>query len=57
LSASAVVKLILGHDQRVDTPGGTLANQVIQAAEQEIVPADFPDNYLKREQERLIADS
>ena len=55
LSASAVVRLILGHDQRVDTPGGTLADQVIQAAEQEIVPADFPDNYLKRAQKRLKA--
>jgi membrane protein len=56
LTAAAVIRLVLGHDQGVDTPGGTLADQVIQAAENEIVPADFPDNYLKREKEKLMAD-
>ena len=57
LTAAAVVRLILGHDQGVDTPGGTLADQIIQAAEDKIVPADFPNNYLTRKEERLIADS
>lgn len=56
LTAAAVVRLILGHDQGVDTPGGTLADRIIQVAEKVIVPTDFPDNYLKREQERLKAE-
>ncbi|MEA2114508.1 MAG: YihY/virulence factor BrkB family protein [Thermodesulfobacteriota bacterium] len=56
LTAAAVVRLILGHDQGIDTPGGTLADRIIQAAEKVVVPSEFPDKYLTREGEKLMAD-
>ena len=47
LTAAEVVRLVLGHDRPLNTPGGTLADRVIQAAEKVIPPADFPDNSFK----------
>ena len=49
LTAGCVVRLILGHEQKSKTIGGSLAEQVIQAGEKIIVPADFPEKYLNSE--------
>jgi membrane protein len=49
LTASCVVRLVLGYDQKSKTVGGDLAEQVIQAGEKIIVPADFPEKYLNSE--------
>ena len=56
LSAAEVVRLVLGHDQNVKTVGGTLAGQVIQAAEKIIAPADFPGSFAGTG-ERIICDA
>ncbi len=49
LTATEIVSLVLGHDQPVTTPGGTLADRVIQAAEKIIAPEDFPGGYMVKQ--------
>jgi len=57
LTATEVVNLVLGHDHPVATPGGTLADRVIKAAEKIIAPTDFPDNYLVKGKERAVTEN
>jgi membrane protein len=47
LTAKEVVHLVLGSDKVTDTVGGTLADQIIQAAEKAATVQDFPADYLK----------
>ncbi len=56
VTAGEIVRIVLGQDQEVNTPGGTLADQIIRAAEK-AAPADFPENFLEREEEKLKAES
>ena len=46
VKARDVVRLVLGHDKTVPTPGGTLADRIIAGAEQAAMKEDFPRNYL-----------
>ncbi len=47
LTAKEVVHLVLATDKATDTVGGTLADQVVQAAEKAAAAQNFPGNYLK----------
>jgi hypothetical protein len=46
--ARDVVHLVLGHDQPSATPGGTLADLIIRAAEEAADRVDFQRQYLKQ---------
>ncbi len=46
--ARDVVRLVLGHDKTVPTPGGTLAEKIITGAEQVAMRENFPGKYLQQ---------
>ncbi len=48
VTAREIVSLVLGDSRAMLSPGGTLAQRVIQAAEKIIPAADFPDRYLQK---------
>jgi membrane protein len=49
LTATEVVQLVLGTDGVGNTVGGTLADQIIQAAEKTAAAQDFPGGYLRQQ--------
>lgn len=48
VDATRIIRLILGKDGVVDSVGGHLADQVVQAAEEVFPAEDFLDNYLTK---------
>lgn len=53
LTAREVIRLVLGDDHVRRTPGGTLAFQVVQAAEETAAAVNFPGDFLQQKQQGL----
>ncbi|XOF33164.1 MAG: YihY/virulence factor BrkB family protein [Candidatus Electrothrix sp. YB6] len=48
VSTDRIIRLIIGEQEESNSAGGTLADQIVLAAEQALPPGDFPDKYLTR---------